>query len=266
MLEAKSGNESDGGSGQRSGQRSEQRVALVTGSTSGIGLAIAQRLSREGYALVLHSRDSSEEGQRLAKSIPGSTYIQADLADQAQVRSLVPRVVADHGRLDVLVNNAALTAIVPHDDLEGAPAELWRELYEVNVIAPWTLIAEARDALVRSATDELPSCVVNITSHAGVRPKGASIPYAVTKAALNHMTRLLAVTLGPQIRVNAIAPGLVDTPMSRCWDAARQLWAERSPMRRQAQPDDVAHVALMLVESKYLTGEVVVCDGGLNLT
>ncbi len=244
----------------------ENRVALVTGSTSGIGLAIAQRLAAEGFTLALHSRSTTAEGARLAESLPGASYTRADLSDQSQARRLVQAVLERHGRLDVLVNNAAATCIVPHGDLKGATPELWRQLNEVNLIAPWTLISEAQPALEATATDTVPSCVLNISSHAGVRPKGASIPYAVGKAALNHMTRLLALTLGPRIRVNAIAPGLVDTPMSRDWVAARKLWAERSPMGRQARPEDVAHVAAMVVGSNYLTGEIILCDGGLNLT
>jgi NAD(P)-dependent dehydrogenase (short-subunit alcohol dehydrogenase family) len=108
--------------------------------------------------------------------------------------------------------------------------------------------------------------VVNVSSHAGVRPKGASIPYAASKAALNHVTRLLALSLAPEIRVNAVAPGLVDTPLTADWTGAQQLWKDRSPMRRAATPDDIAQAVAMLVASDYLTGEILLADGGLNLT
>lgn len=121
-------------------------------------------------------------------------------------------------------------------------------------------------ALRQSSRSACPSCILNISSHAGMRPKGASIPYAATKAALNHMTKLLAMSLAPQIRVNAIAPGLVDTPMSKAWTAARKLWEERSPMGRGAQPEEIAQIASMIVASHYLTGEIIIADGGLNLT
>ncbi|MBW9249990.1 MAG: SDR family oxidoreductase, partial [Acidithiobacillus ferriphilus] len=107
--------------------------------------------------------------------------------------------------------------------------------------------------------------VLNISSHAGVRPKGASIPYAASKAALIHVTRLLAKTLGPDIRVNAIAPGLVDTPLTEDWVAIREQWMREAPMRRSARPNDIADVAMMLTESTYLTGEVILVDGGMNL-
>lgn len=175
-------------------------------------------------------------------------------------------VLSQHGRLDILVNNAGVSATIPHTSLKEASAEIWRNLYEVNVIAPWTLIAEAEIALRQSSSRECPSCILNISSHAGIRPKGASIPYSASKAALNHMTKMLAVSLAPLIRVNAIAPGLVDTPMSKDWTAARKLWEDRSPMGRGAQPEEIAQVASMVIASHYLTGEIIISDGGLNLT
>lgn len=246
--------------------RSEKRVALVTGSTSGIGMAIAKRLAEDGFTIAFHSKSSVMVGQQLAKAYLGASYFQADLADQSQVRRLAAEVLSHHGRLDVLVNNAGISATIPHASLKEASAQIWRDIYEVNVIAPWTLIAEAEIALRQSSTRECPSCILNISSHAGIRPKGASIPYSASKAALNHMTKLLAVSLAPLIRVNAIAPGLVETPMSKNWTEARQLWEERSPMGRGAQPEEIAQVASMLVTNHYLTGEILISDGGLNLT
>jgi NAD(P)-dependent dehydrogenase (short-subunit alcohol dehydrogenase family) len=242
------------------------RVALVTGSTSGIGMAIAQRLAEDGFTIAFHSKSSVTVGRSLAAAHPGASYFQADLADQSQVRRLMAEVLSHHQRLDVLVNNAGISATIPHTDLKAASAEIWRDMYEVNVIAPWTLIAEAEIALRQSSRRERPSCILNISSHAGIRPKGASIPYATSKAALNHITKLLAVSLAPLIRVNAIAPGLVETPMSQNWIAARQLWQDRSPMGRGAQPEEIAQLASMLVSSHYLTGEILISDGGLNLT
>lgn len=242
------------------------RVALITGSTWGIGKAIAQRLSQDGFTVVFHSRTSVAQGEQLAKACANALYIQADLADQAQTKQLIADVLSRCGRLDVLVNNAAINAVIPHKLLKDATAEIWRNLYEVNVIAPFTLIAQAEQALRAAATAECPSCIVNISSHAGVRPKAASIPYAASKAALNHVTQLLALSLAPDIRVNAIAPGLVDTPMTAGWLEAHKLWREKAPMRRGAKPGDIAQIASMLVANSYLTGEIILCDGGLNLT
>jgi NAD(P)-dependent dehydrogenase (short-subunit alcohol dehydrogenase family) len=246
--------------------KGEKRVALVTGSTSGIGAAIAKRLIEDGFTVAFHSKSSVEVGQALAATYPGTSYFQADLSNQSQSRDLIVKVLSHHGRLDVLVNNAGITATIPHTSLKEASPEIWRNLYEVNVIAPWTLITEAETALRQSSSPECPSCILNISSHAGIRPKGASIPYASSKAALNHMTKLLALSLSPQICVNAIAPGLVETPMSRGWTTAQKLWEEQSPMGRGARPEEIAQLASMLVASPYLTGEILIADGGLNLT
>lgn len=246
--------------------KNQGRVALITGSTSGIGKAIAQQLADDGFSIVFHSRQSVAKGKELAASVSNARYVQADLSDQAQAKGLISEVLACHGRLDVLVNNAGINAVISHKALKDATPEIWRNLYEVNVIAPWTLIAEAEQALRDSSTKQNPSCVVNISSHAGVRPKGASIPYAASKAALNHVTKLLALNLSPDIRVNAIAPGLVSTPMTESWSDAQELWKEKSPMKRGATPNEIAHLASMLVSSSYLTGEIILSDGGLNLT
>ncbi|WP_443691941.1 SDR family NAD(P)-dependent oxidoreductase [Pseudomonas protegens] len=242
------------------------RVALVTGSTSGIGAAIARVLSQAGYALVLHSRNSADTGRAMAAEMQKAIYVQADLAVEADRVRLINEAIAAWGQLDVLVNNAGISKVIPHGDLASANSTVWHELNEVNVVAPFHLITLAESALRDAARCRRAGCVVNISSHAGIRPKGASIPYAVSKAALNHMTRLLALSLGPDIRVNAVAPGLVDTPMTAEWTGAQELWRTRAPMRRAASPDDIAKAVVMLVESDYLTGEILLSDGGLNLT
>lgn len=242
------------------------RVALVTGSTSGIGAAIARVLSQAGYAVVLHSRNSADTGRAMAAEMKQAVYVQADIACEADRVRLIDEAIAAWGQLDVLVNNAGISRVIAHDDLASANSAVWHELNEVNVVAPFHLVALAESALRDAARYRRAGSVVNISSHAGVRPKGASIPYAVSKAALNHMTRLLAVTLGPEIRVNAVAPGLVDTPMTAEWTGAQELWRTRAPMRRAASPDDIAKAVVLLVESDYLTGEILLSDGGLNLT
>ncbi|MDX6265113.1 MAG: hypothetical protein QOH84_6801 [Kribbellaceae bacterium] len=236
-----------------------QKVALVTGSTSGIGEATARRFAADGLAVVVHSRSSRDAGVALAAEL-GGTYLQADLSQEGEAAGLVPAVLAEHGRLDVLVNNAGISWPVPHAELDGLSAADWRRLLEVNLIAPWLLCTAALPALRESG-----GAIVNVTSHAGVRPKGSSIAYAASKAALNHVTKLLAAALGPEVRVNAVAPGLVDTPMTADWTAAQELWKTLSPMRRAAQPSDVADLIAAIVGHGYLTGEVILLDGGLNL-
>lgn len=242
------------------------RVALVTGSTSGIGAATARRLARDGYKVALHSRSSADVGKRMAGELAGASYHQADLADEQATRDLVADVLGRHGRLDVLVNNAGQSIRIPHADLKAATPAVWRRMLDVNLIAPFVLVTEAESALRRSAEGGRPACIVNIGTHAGVRPKGASIPYATAKAGLHHVTRLLALALGPAIRVNCVAPGLVETPMAASWPEATELWNSRSPMHRPAKPEDIADLVAALVANDYVTGEIVIADGGLNLT
>jgi len=238
-----------------------EKVALITGSTSGIGAATARRLAKEGYRIALHSGRSVEAGQKMAGELAGATYHQADLADEAATRALVASVLDTHGRLDVLVNNAGEAIRIPHADLKAATPAVWRRMLDINLIAPFVLITEAEAALRQAR-----GSVVNIGTHAGYRPKGASIPYATAKAGLHHVTRLLAIALGPDIRVNAVAPGLVETPMGANWPEATELWKTRSPMRRPARPEDIADLVAALCANEYVTGEIVLADGGLNLT
>jgi len=236
------------------------RVALITGSTSGIGAAIARRLAKDAYTVALHSARSVEAGQAMAQELNGS-YHQADLADEAATRALVADVLEKHGRLDVLVNNAGLSIRIPHADLKAATPALWRQMLDVNLISPFILVAEAEAALRKAR-----GCVVNIGTHAGVRPKGSSIPYAASKAALHHVTKLLALALAPDIRVNAVAPGLVQTAMTANWPDMLETWNTRSPMKRPAKPEDIADLVAALIANDYVTGEIIIADGGLNLT
>ena len=144
--------------------RNGKRVALVTGSTSGIGMAIAEQLAKDRLTIAFHSKSSVLTGQLLAEAHPGASYCQADLSDQNQARDLIAKVLSHHGRLDVLVNNAGISTEIPHTSLKEATPEIWRDLYEVNVIAPWALIAEAENTLRQSSSRECPSCILNISS------------------------------------------------------------------------------------------------------
>lgn len=238
------------------------KVALITGSTSGIGAATARRLAKDGYTVALHSSRSVEAGRQMAAELGGgASYHQADLADDASARTLVASVLERHGRLDVLVNNAGLSIRIPHADLKAATPSLWRQMLDVNLISPFVLVAEAEAALRQAG-----GCVVNIGTHAGARPKGSSIPYAASKAALHHVTKLLALALAPDIRVNAVAPGLVLTPMTAAWTDMLETWNSRAPMKRPAKPEDIADLVAALIANDYVTGEIVIADGGLNLT
>ena len=237
------------------------QVVLVTGSSSGIGAATAHRFAAAGATVAVNSATSVEAGVALAAEFPGATYHQADVSDEDQARRLVESVVERHGRLDVLVNNAGTTQVIPHRDLEAAGPEVWRRIFDVNVIGTWQVTVAAVPHLRSSGNGQ----VVNVSSVAGERPTGSSIPYACSKAAVSHMTRLLANSLGPDIRVNAVAPGLVDTPWTADWQAVREYVNTQAPLQRTASPDDVAEVIVGLARSAYVTGEVVLVDGGLHL-
>jgi ketoreductase RED2 len=239
----------------------DQPVALVTGSTSGIGEAVARRLVTEGHRVVINSVRSVDAGAALAAELgDAAAYVQGDIAVDADVARMVAETVQRFGRLDVLVNNAGTTVVIPHHDLEAATAEIFRRLYDVNVVGSWQLTVAAMPHLRESR-----GCVVNVSSLAGLRPTGSSIPYAVSKAALNHLTRLLANTVGPDVRVNAVAPGLIDTPWTADWDAVREGVRAMAPLQRSGQPEDVVEVVLALIRSRYVTGEVWAVDGGLAL-
>ena len=238
----------------------EGKVAVVTGSSSGIGAAIARTFAAEGAVVVVNSARSVEAGEALAAEV-GGTYVQADVSDEAQAQALVQAAVDAHGGLDILVNNAGTTEVIPHHDLDAVTDEVWHRILDVNVLGTWRVTRAAVPHLRASGAGS----VVNITSIAGVRPRGSSIPYAVSKAALNHMTVLLANVLGPEIRVNAVAPGLIDTPWTETWDDARAAVRATTPLRRSGAPEDVADATLGLIRSTYSTGVVVLVDGGMHL-
>jgi ketoreductase RED2 len=241
-------------------QALEGRVAIVTGSSSGIGEAVARRLAEAGAHVVVNSVTSVEPGEAVAVSLPTeSIYVQADISDKAQGQRLIDTALERFDRLDVLVNNAGWTTVVPHEDLEALTDEVFQKTFDVNVLGTWWLTKTAIPYL-REAPD---GNVVTVTSIAGVRPIGSSIAYSMSKAALNQMTVLLAKSSGP-VRFNAVAPGLVATPWTAGWDELHNHVAERSPLRRSATPDDIAHAVMALATNTYTTGEIMVVDGGLT--
>lgn len=235
-------------------------VVLVTGSTSGIGAATALRFAAAGNTVVFNSARSVEAGQQLAAQLPGSLYVQADISKGDDCTRLISEVLDRYGQLDVLVNNAGTTKMIPHYDLDAASLDVWREIFEVNVFGTWSLSVAAMESLRASK-----GSIVNVSSAAGLRPTGSSIPYAASKAAVNHMTALLAKVVGPDVRVNAVAPGLVDTPWTAQWDTIRARVSEAAPLGRTGLPSDIADVIVLLATTPYMTGQVVVVDGGLTL-
>ncbi|MBW5482224.1 SDR family NAD(P)-dependent oxidoreductase [Streptomyces bambusae] len=243
----------------------ESRVALITGSSSGIGAAIARRLVSDGIRVVLNSARSEGAGKALAEELPGAVYVRGDVSDADDAERIVREAVAAHGRLDILVNNAGTTRFIPLDDLPAADAAAWRDIFEVNVLGAWQMTTAAAPHLRESGAGS----IVNISSVSATRALGSSVPYAVSKAALNHMTRLLAAQLGPAVRVNAVAPGLIETPWydaaEEVWESSREWITAHTPLRRVGTPEDVAEAVRYLVDAPYTTGDVLTVDGGRHI-
>lgn len=236
-------------------------VALVTGSSSGIGAAVARELGSHGTRVVLNSASSPSAGEALAGELPEAVYVQGDVSRDDEAARLPLAAVDRWDRLDLVVNCAGTTAVVAHDDLEAVPREMWDRTLGVNLIGPWNVVRASLPHLRRSDA----AAVINVSSVAGLRPSGSSVPYAVSKAALNHLTLLLANALAPAVRVNAVAPGFVDTPWTAGWDELRGQVESRTPMGRVGRPEDIAQACVALARSPYITGQVLAVDGGLSL-
>jgi ketoreductase RED2 len=213
------------------------QAVLVTGSSSGIGEATARAFAALGAGVLVNSARSVEAGEAVAASLPDALYVQGDITDPDVPGALVAAALERWGRLDTLVNNAGTTAVIPHHDIQAASVDVWRRIFEVNVFATWSMSVAAMPAL----TDGEGGSIVNVASLAGIRPTGSSIPYAASKAALTHMTLLLAKVVGP---------GVVE---------------QLAPLKRSGQPDDVAEVVVALARAAYVTGQVLLIDGGLSL-
>ena len=236
------------------------KVVIVTGSSSGIGEAIALRLGELGASVVVNSANSAEAGKAVAAKIGANAiYVQADISDKDAGQHLLNETIKRFGKLDILINNAGWTSLVAHHDLEALTDEIFQKTFAVNVWGTWALTKAAMPLLKKSDDGN----VITITSIAGVRPVGSSIAYSMSKAALNHMTLLLAKSCGP-VRVNAVAPGLVETPWTKDWNDQHAGVKAMAPLGRSATPEDCVEATLGLLRTKYATGQVFVVDGGLT--
>lgn len=247
---------------------SDSRVALVTGSATGIGRACAVRLARLGFDVVVNYTRSQAEAQETAEQVEAAgrraLLIACDVSDDQAVRSMLGRIESTFGRLDVLVNNAGTTHFVDHADLDGMTEEKWDRILAVNLKGPFFCIRAAA-ALLRAGDG---GAIVNVTSVAGLSGQGSSIAYCASKGALNTLTKSLARALAPQIRVNAVCPGPVDTRWLRSVMTEEQLYARTAeyPLPRPAQPDDIADAVVYLATGTSLTtGQLLVVDGGRTM-
>ncbi|MBM4072449.1 MAG: SDR family oxidoreductase [Planctomycetes bacterium] len=242
-----------------------KKVALVTGSATGIGRAVAVRFAKEGFAVAVnYSRSAKEAEETLGEvkkhGVPG-ILCQANVADEAAVKSMIERCRSELGGLDALVNNAGTTHFIEHANLQALTAEVWDDILGVNLKGTFFCCREAMPLL-----QERSGSIVNVTSVAGLVGLGSSIPYAASKAAINCMTKSLARAFAPKVRVNAVAPG----PVLTRWLAEHMDHVEKSlqitPMRRAADPEDIADaVAFLSLGTTLVTGQILVVDGGRTM-
>ena len=247
-------------------------VAIVTGGATGIGRSVCLELARAGAGAVVvnYSRSAAEAeataAELAALGTEGLPY-RADVADENQVKAMVNHAADRFGRIDVLVNNAGTTRFIHFPDLEAVTDEVWQSILGTNLMGPW-YAARAAAPHLKSARGS----IVNIASIAGLRASGSSLPYGVSKAALTQLTRALAIALAPEVRVNAVNPGLVATRWFRQGfgeEAAagqEQAIAARTPLRTVATPEQVAEAVMAFIRSDIVTGQHLVVDGGLSIT
>jgi len=244
-----------------------KKAALVTGAATGIGRSAALALARAGYDVAINYSRSDAEAKK-TKTLAGKENIEAllvkcDVSDEAGVRAMMRSVEKQFGRLDVLVNNAGVTAPWTPKDLESLSLEDWDRVFAVNVRGLFQVTRAAVPLLKASR-----GCIVNTASIVGLRPGPQPLPYAASKAAVVNLTKTLAWNLGPEIRVNAVAPGWMEGDwMKRMlkdkYDELMGKRAKATPLKRIVTADDVAETLLSLVQSnRFVTGEVIVIDGG----
>jgi pteridine reductase len=236
------------------------RVALVTGAGRRVGRAIALALGARGMPVVVHFNDSrggADETARLIVEAGGeATVEQADLADVDAAYALVDRAVAWRGTLGALVNSAAIMLRTPIAETTQGD---WDRMFALNVRAPYFLSQRAAPALAAAN-----GSIVNIADLAAFESWPAYVPHGMTKAAVVQMTRAMARALAPDVRVNAVAPGVVLLPEGWSETDAEHL-RQTTPLRRLGSPEDVAHAVAYLLEARYVTGEVVRVDGGRHV-
>ena len=239
---------------------------LVTGGSKGIGAEIALELSRSGYDIILHYNKSSTSAGSVAEACRknGSkvALVSADLASPNGIKDLCNQVRKLNLKLKGIVNNAGSGA---GDDISRLTEEVWDAVLTINAKAPLLIIKNLLDLFEENAS------IVNMSSLASMKPIPSSISYSAGKAALLNITKSLALNLGPQIRINAIAPGFIETDMTAFFRQNEKIYdniIKRTPLKRFGKPQEIAKIARFLIsdDSSFMTGEVIVADGGISIS
>ena len=244
--------------------------ALVTGGASGIGLATVEALLRCGATVAVNHLASDTRGTetvaRLAKASGGGRVVAApgDVSHPADAARMVGKAIADLGGLDILINNAATPMTVdpiPLEDFDAMTEEKWLKILQTNLVGPFRCAKAAASALRASK-----GAIVNTASIAGLGGQASSIAYAASKAGLINLTRNLAKALAPDVRVNAVAPGLTRTPWTDPWPAERKARSvENTALKKLVEPADIADAMIFLAAHTAITAHTLVVDCGRNL-
>ena len=250
----------------------EGAVIIVTGSATGLGAAVARRVAGKGSKVVINytrSQVEAEETAAACRELGGDAILcRADVSVDEDCRRMAAEALARWGRIDGLVNNAARSKIVPHDDLEGLSDEDFNQIFAVNVVGAYQMVRAVTPAMKEQGR----GAIVNISSGSGFSGSGSSIAYAASKGALNTMTLSLARALAPEIRVNAVCPGVMQTRWWReglgeeNYNAFIERYAQRTPLQAAGHPDIVAEPVVWLLEgAEHVTGETIMVDAGSHL-
>ncbi len=240
-------------------------TAIVTGGGTGIGKSTSLLLASKGYQIVVNysrsAKDAEETCAEIIKLGGKAIAYKANISDDKAVKSMVNICTSDLGRIDVLVNNAGTTHFIDHSNLVDLTDQVWEDIFSVNIKGTFFACRAVLPELKKSKGN-----IVNVTSVAGIAGNGSSIPYAMSKAALNCMTKSLAKAFAPDVRINAVAPG----PVLTRWLAPHPNMIEQSlihtPMKRAASPDDIAAAIVFLATgTSLMTGQVMVVDGGRTM-
>ena len=248
-----------------------RKTAIVTGSATGVGAATALALARRGYDVLINYSKSEQEARRAEAACrdagADTLLVQGDVADDAACRAMVEAAVGRWQRLDALVNNAGITTFVGASNWDALDAQAFQQIFGVNVVGAFQMVRASVPHLKAAG-----GAIVNVSSVAGSLGVGSSVPYIASKGAVNSMTLHLARALAPEIRVNAVCPGMITTRWfvdgigQDAFDKLKAQYERSTPLARACSAEDVAEAVLWLIEgARTVTGELILLDSGMHL-